>query len=154
MADFGESAEVLGDESFVPGDEDGLDVGVVLVQRRSADPGLLGDLGHRHRPEPVLRHERGSGVEGRIPDRLAMLLDRLVPELRHKPQCTRCLRLRQFVLTETLCIDKREGVDLPITHKQADAAPRAQALADPVVSCRSLTKRYGDVLAADEYQAQ
>jgi ABC-2 type transport system ATP-binding protein len=38
----------------------------------------------------------------------------------------------------------------PITDEQAGAAPRAQAPIDPVVSCRGLTKRYGDVLAVDE----
>jgi ABC-2 type transport system ATP-binding protein len=41
-------------------------------------------------------------------------------------------------------------VDNPIANKLADAAPSAQGLADPVVSCRNLTKRYGDVLAVDE----
>jgi ABC-2 type transport system ATP-binding protein len=41
-------------------------------------------------------------------------------------------------------------VNHPTTNEQADSAPRAHAPADPVVSCRSLTKRYGDVLAVDE----
>ena len=41
-------------------------------------------------------------------------------------------------------------MDHAITNEHADAAPRAQALADPVVSCRSLTKRYSDLLAVDE----
>jgi ABC-2 type transport system ATP-binding protein len=41
-------------------------------------------------------------------------------------------------------------VEHPITNELADTAPRAQALADSVVSCRNLTKRYGDVLAVDE----
>jgi ABC-2 type transport system ATP-binding protein len=42
-------------------------------------------------------------------------------------------------------------VDHPITQDQADAVPPALAPADcPVVNCRSLTKRYGDVLAVDE----
>jgi ABC-2 type transport system ATP-binding protein len=41
-------------------------------------------------------------------------------------------------------------VNHPIANEQTDAARRAQSLADPVVSCRSLTKRYGDVLAVDE----
>jgi ABC-2 type transport system ATP-binding protein len=41
-------------------------------------------------------------------------------------------------------------VDHPITNELADAAPRAQALVDAVVSCRSLTKRYGNLVAVDE----
>jgi ABC-2 type transport system ATP-binding protein len=45
-------------------------------------------------------------------------------------------------------------MDHPITNELTDAVDtvrRAQPLADPaVVSCRSLTKRYGDVLAVDE----
>jgi ABC-2 type transport system ATP-binding protein len=53
-------------------------------------------------------------------------------------------------LTETLCIVKTEDVNHPVTNEQADALPRAQALAESVVSCRGLTKRYGDVLAVDE----
>jgi ABC-2 type transport system ATP-binding protein len=53
-------------------------------------------------------------------------------------------------LTETLCIDKKRDVNHPTTNDRANAVPRAQAVADlPVVSCRSLTKRYGDVLAID-----
>jgi hypothetical protein len=46
----------------------------------------------------------------------------------------------------------------PVTHEQTDPVDEArctQPFTDrAVVSCRSLTKRYGDVLAADEYQAQ
>jgi ABC-2 type transport system ATP-binding protein len=41
-------------------------------------------------------------------------------------------------------------VDHPITNEQAGASTRERATAGPVVSCRSLTKRYGDVLAVDE----
>src|SRR5262245_10125309 len=58
--------------------------------------------------------------------------------------------MRHLVLTETRCIDKTEDVNHPIAHEQTEAASHAQSLADPVVSCRSLTKRYGDVLAVDE----
>ena len=49
-----------------------------------------------------------------------------------------------------MCIDKTIDVDTSITDGKPDAAPRAEALADPLVSCRNLTKRYGDVLAVDE----
>jgi ABC-2 type transport system ATP-binding protein len=41
-------------------------------------------------------------------------------------------------------------VDHAITNEHADAEPRAQALADSVVSCRSLSKRYSDLVAVDE----
>lgn len=41
-------------------------------------------------------------------------------------------------------------MDHPVTDEQADAVPRAQALDLPVVICRSLTKRYRDVVAVDE----
>jgi ABC-2 type transport system ATP-binding protein len=41
-------------------------------------------------------------------------------------------------------------VNHPITNEHADAASRSQALADPAVACRDLTKRYGEVLAVDE----
>jgi ABC-2 type transport system ATP-binding protein len=41
-------------------------------------------------------------------------------------------------------------VDQPVTDDQADVTRHAQVLADPVVSCRSLTKRYGDLVAVDE----
>jgi ABC-2 type transport system ATP-binding protein len=53
-------------------------------------------------------------------------------------------------LTATFCIDKKKDVDHPITNEQAGASTRERAIAGPVVSCRSLTKRYGDVLAVDE----
>jgi hypothetical protein len=33
----------------MPGDQDRFDIGEVLVQGRASDPGLLGDLRHRHR---------------------------------------------------------------------------------------------------------
>ena len=75
--------EVAGDLTFVPGDQDRFDVGEVLVQRRASDAGLLGDLRHRHRPQPVLGHQRRRGVEGRVAHRAAVRLDRLVPQLRH-----------------------------------------------------------------------
>jgi ABC-2 type transport system ATP-binding protein len=41
-------------------------------------------------------------------------------------------------------------MDHPITNEQPDAVLGAQPLANPVVSCRRLTKRYGDVVAVDE----
>jgi ABC-2 type transport system ATP-binding protein len=41
-------------------------------------------------------------------------------------------------------------VSHPTTNDQAARPSRLEALADPVVSCRGLTKRYGDLLAVDE----
>ena len=44
VPDLGEIFEVAGDVAVVPGDQDRLDVGEVLVQRRAADAGLGGAL--------------------------------------------------------------------------------------------------------------
>lgn len=83
VPDFGEVVEVAGDLTFVPGTEDRCDVWEVLVQRRTTDSSLLGDLRHRHRQQPVLRHQRRSGVQDRVAHLAAVRLDRLGPQLRH-----------------------------------------------------------------------
>src|SRR5213594_3738179 len=62
VADRGELSEVAGDTAFVPGQQDGLDVREVVVQRRPADAGLLGDLRHRDRQQPPFGHQRGRGI--------------------------------------------------------------------------------------------
>jgi len=85
VADFSEKFEMRGHLTFVPGNQDRLDAREVLVQRRASDARLLGDLRHRHRPQPVLGHERRSRVHGRVAHLAAVRLDRLVPELRHGP---------------------------------------------------------------------
>jgi len=85
VSDLGELGEVLGDLAFVPGKQDRLHVREVLVQRRSADAGVLGDLGHRHRGQPVLGHQGRGGVQGGVAHRAAVRLDRLVPQPRHHP---------------------------------------------------------------------
>ena len=77
--------EVASDLKFVPGEQDRFDVWEVLVQRRTSDTGLLGNLRHRHRPQPVLGHQRRSGVQDRVAHRAAVRLHRLVPQLRHPP---------------------------------------------------------------------
>ena len=69
--------------TFVPSDQDRFDIGVVLVQRRTSDAGLFGDLRHRHRSQPVLGHQRRGGVQGRVAHFTAVRLDRLIPQLRH-----------------------------------------------------------------------
>ncbi len=85
VSEFSEMFEVAGDVTFVPGDQDRFDVWEVLVQRRTSDAGLLGDLRHRHRPQPVLGHQRRSSVQDRVAHRAAVRLDGLGPQLRHCP---------------------------------------------------------------------
>jgi len=84
VADRGQVVEVAGDVAGVPGGQDRLDVGEVLVQRRAADAGLGGDPGHRHRREPVLGDQRRGRVKRRVVHGAAVFLDRLGPELRHR----------------------------------------------------------------------
>ena len=48
VPDLGEVLEMAGDVPLVPGEQNRFDVWEVLVQRRSPDAGLLGDLRHRH----------------------------------------------------------------------------------------------------------
>ncbi len=83
VPDFGKMFEVVGDLTFVPGDQDGFDAWEVLVERRTSDAGLLSDLRHRHRRQSVLGHQPCSGVQGRVAHGAAVRLDRLVPHLRH-----------------------------------------------------------------------
>src|SRR5262249_8477798 len=49
------------------------------------DAGLLGDLRHRHRPQPMLANEARCGVQDRVAHLSAVRLDRLVPKPRHQP---------------------------------------------------------------------
>ena len=79
--------EVGHDLTFVPGGQDRFDVREVLVQRRASDAGFLGDLRHRHRADPALGNEAGSGLDDRLADGAAVLLDRRVPQLRHDQVC-------------------------------------------------------------------
>jgi hypothetical protein len=83
VPDFGEMFEVAGDLTFVPGEQDRFDVRELLVQRRASDAGLLGDPRHRHRPQPVLGHQRPGGLHDRLMHRTAVRLDRIVPQSRH-----------------------------------------------------------------------
>src|ERR1017187_9307455 len=63
VPDACEMLQVAADLALVPGDQDGLNVGKVLIQRRPPDAGLRGDLRHRpRRPSPC-----------RPPPRLALL---------------------------------------------------------------------------------
>ena len=84
VSDFGELFQMAGDLAVVPGEQDRFDVREVLVQSRSSDPGLLGDLRHRHGQEPVLGHQRCGGVQDRVTHFSPVRLDRLGPQLRHR----------------------------------------------------------------------
>jgi hypothetical protein len=83
VPDFGEICEVARDLTFVPGAQDRLDVGEVLVERRTTDSGLLGDPRHRHRQQAVLGYQRRPGVQDRVVHLAAMRLNRFGPQLRH-----------------------------------------------------------------------
>ena len=83
VADHGEMLQMPSDVPFVPGGQDRLHVGEVLVQCRAPDAGLLGDLRHRDRGEPVLGHQRGGRIQGGVAHRATVLVDRLGPQLRH-----------------------------------------------------------------------
>jgi hypothetical protein len=44
-----------------------------LVQRRPSDAGSLGDLRHRHRPQPTVGHQRGRRYRPDRPDRYDLI---------------------------------------------------------------------------------
>jgi len=54
--------------TLVPGGEDRLDVGKVLVQGRPSDARFLSDLQHRYRPQPLLRYQTERGFQDCIAD--------------------------------------------------------------------------------------
>jgi hypothetical protein len=84
VPDACEMLQVAADLALVPGDQDGLNVGKVLIQRRPPDAGLRGDLRHRHRRQPMLGHQPRRSIQGRVAHRTAVLLDRIGPQLRHQ----------------------------------------------------------------------
>ena len=91
VSDFCELVEMAGDLTFVPREENRLDICEVLVERRTADAGFLGDLRHRHRSQPVLRGESGGCLQDRFAHLTPVRLDRVAPQLRHLDQHTECL---------------------------------------------------------------
>ena len=91
VTDLGQVSQVAADLPLVPGKQDRLDVPEVLVQGRAPDAGLLGDLRHRHRPQPVPGDEGRRRVQDRVAHLAAVRLDRLVPQPRHPPKCTQRL---------------------------------------------------------------
>jgi hypothetical protein len=120
----GELVEVVGDLSLVPGKEDGLDIWKVLVERGSANAGLLSDPRHRHRQQPVLSNEGGGRVEHGVAHLAPMGLDRLGPQPRHDIHDTSRCRRRHGDLTETDCLINSGDV-----HGHGDAHSGEQLVA-------------------------
>src|SRR6266496_2067342 len=83
VADFREIFEMARYLTFMPSDQDRFDVREVFVQRRTSDAGLLGNLRHRNRPQPVFGHQCRGGVQRPVDYRAAVRLNCLAPELRH-----------------------------------------------------------------------
>jgi hypothetical protein len=83
LSDLLELFEVARDLILVPGEQDGLDIWEVLVERGSPDAGRLGDLGHRDREEAALVDKRRRGVQDRAAHLSSVRLDCVGPELRH-----------------------------------------------------------------------
>lgn len=83
IPDFGEIREMASDLTFVPSAQDRSDIREVLVQGRASYARPLGDLRHRHRQQPMLRHERRRGFHDRVVHLAAVRLDRFGPQLRH-----------------------------------------------------------------------
>ena len=130
-----ELAEVGADVLVMPGVEDGLDVGEVLVERGSANADIFGDARHRDGTHPAFGHERRCGLDYGAADLLAMGVDRVGPQLGHRDHHTTCQWTTQSGLTETHCIVKVETMSGPA--------------AAPVVEIAGLTKRYGETVAVD-----
>src|SRR5690606_19269890 len=83
IADLDQVLEVVADLALVPGEQDRLDIGKVLVQRGAPDPGVLGDLRHRHRRESAFCDQCRGGVQHGGAYGGAVRVDRLRPQLRH-----------------------------------------------------------------------
>jgi hypothetical protein len=98
--------EVFGDMPFMPGDQDRLNAREVLVECGAADAGLLGDLRHGHRAQPVLGDKRRGGLKDGIAYLATVRLDRLVPELGNHGRTRDGPRRNTLYCTETLCLDK------------------------------------------------
>src|SRR5918994_2211527 len=103
VPDFGEMFEVAADVTFVPGEQDSFDVREILVERRTPDAGFLGNPRHRHRQQPVLGHQRPSGVQDRVAHHRAVRLYGLVPQSWHRSSI-------HDGDTETICLTSRHDV--------------------------------------------
>src|SRR5215211_4866309 len=103
VPDFGEMFEVAADVTFVPGEQDSFNVREVLVERCTPDAGFLENPRHRHRQQPVLGHQRPSGVQNRVAHRRTVRLYRLVPQPRHRSSI-------HDGDIETVCLTSRHNV--------------------------------------------
>jgi hypothetical protein len=83
VSDSGKMSEVVCNLLLVPGDEDRFDVRKVFVKGGTSDTGCFGNLRHRHRCQPVLGHECGSGGQDRLMNCTAVCFDRIIPKLWH-----------------------------------------------------------------------
>lgn len=83
VSDLVEIFEVGSDVTLVPGRQDRIDIGEVLVKGGASDSGLRGDLRHGHRGQPVLGYQVCGGVKDGVTHRATVRLDRLAPQLRH-----------------------------------------------------------------------
>ena len=83
VAQLSQMGEAPGGVSLVAGNEDGLNVGEVLVKRGAADPGLLGDLRHRHGAQSVLIDQGHRRIQDSVGDLSAVRLDGLSPDPGH-----------------------------------------------------------------------
>jgi hypothetical protein len=91
--------QVVADLALVPGPQDRLDVGKVLVQGGAPDSGVLCDPRHRHRGEAVLGDQCRGGVQHGGAYGGTVRVDRLVPQLGHADS------IRPAHMA-TLCIDR------------------------------------------------
>src|SRR5947208_1364737 len=83
LPDVVELLEMVGDLALVPGGENRVHLGEVLVERRAADAGPLRDLGHRDAGQAAFGDQTACRVEDRFPHGVAMSRDGVVPQLRH-----------------------------------------------------------------------
>jgi len=79
ISDRGELLDVAVNLTTMPGDEDPLDVGEVLVKRRPTNPSLFGDPGHGHRRQPVRCDNFCRRADDGVGDGAPVPLNRLVP---------------------------------------------------------------------------
>jgi hypothetical protein len=114
----GQILQMPGDMPLVPRDEDGLDVGEVLVERRPTDAGPVRDLRHGHREDAAIGSQRPGGVQDGVADGPPVLLDRLAPQPWH------CGRIRCDART-THCLDK---LGRPADRRHV---PRRNPMTDP-----------------------
>jgi hypothetical protein len=96
VTEFFQFLHVGNDVTFVPSNEDRLDVGKVLVQGCSSDAGFFRDLRHRHYPRAVLGDQGGSRIDDGFPHTQSMRFYGLVPDLWHAQKDNRLL--------ETVCL--------------------------------------------------